>query len=371
MQRPDAHFMRRAIELAEKGRGAAAPNPTVGAVLVKHGQIVAEGYHTACGQPHAEIECLRNAAENGITPADCTIYVTLEPCNHYGKTPPCSKAILDAGIKRVVIGLKDPNPKAKGGADFLREHDVHVETGVLEAECRDLVADFLTWIQTPYPYSILKLASTLDGKIATRTGHSQWISGEESRKRVHELRKKVDAVIVGGGTFYADNPQLTCRLEGVEQQPLAVIVTKRLPENPEEFTLLCDRPEQVIFWTNEKSALSDAARKLQSSGSTVLAVPEQNGELDLAAGLSWLRQEKNCLYTLCEGGGKLALSLLENMLVDEFQLHMAPKIVGDHSAPDIFSGRSIATMDEALQLRIIKTELSGDDVIVTLRRQEM
>ena len=371
MPHPNAHFMRRAIALAEQGRGTAAPNPTVGAVLVQHGQIVAEGFHTACGKPHAEIECLRDAAEKGISPQDCSMYVTLEPCNHYGKTPPCSKAILDAGIKRVVIGLEDPNPKAKGGAEFLRENGVNVETGMLEDECRALVSDFLTWIQTPYPYTTLKLASTLDGKIATRTGHSQWISGEESRKKVHELRKKVDAVIVGGGTFYADNPQLTCRLEGVERQPLAVIVTSHLPENPEEFTLLQERPEQVIFWTNEKSALTDAASKLQKAGSIVLALPEENGKLDIAAGLTWLRQEKNCLYTLCEGGGKLALSLLEKDLVNEFQLHMAPKIVGDQSAPDIFSGRTIATMDEALRLRIIKTELSGEDVIITLRRQEM
>ena len=371
MQHPNAHFMRRAIALAENGRGAAAPNPTVGAVLVQHGQIVAEGYHTACGQPHAEIECLRDAAEKGISPQNCSMYVTLEPCNHYGKTPPCSKAILEAGIKRVVIGLQDPNPKAKGGAEFLRENGVYVETGMLEEECRELVSDFLTWVQTPYPFTTLKLASTLDGKIATRTGHSQWISGEESRKRVHELRKNVDAVIVGGGTFYADNPQLTCRLEGVEQQPLAVIVTKRLPENPAQFTLLQDRPEQVIFWTNEKSALSEAASKLQSLGCSVKGLPEQDGKLDLAAGLAWLRQEKNCHYTLCEGGGKLALSLLENNLVNEFQLHMAPKIVGDHSAPDIFSGRTIATMDEALRLRIINTEISGEDVILTLRRQEI
>lgn len=371
MQHRNAHFMRRAIALAEKGRGTAAPNPTVGAVLVKHGQIVAEGYHTACGQPHAEIECLRNAAENNISPSDCSMYVTLEPCNHYGKTPPCSKAILDAGIKHVVVGLEDPNPKAKGGAQFLRENGVTVETGMLEEECRNLVADFLTWIQTPYPFTTLKLASTLDGKIATKTGHSQWISCEESRKRVHELRKKVQAVIVGGGTFYADNPQLTCRLEGVEQQPLAVIITKHLPEDPAQFTLLKERPEQVIFWTNEESALSETARKLQAIGCSVISLPEQNGNLDLAAGLIWLREEKKCLYTLCEGGGKLALSLLENNLVNEFQLHMAPKIVGDHNAPDIFSGRTIATMDEALRLRIIKTELSGDDVILTLRRQEI
>ena len=371
MRHPNAHFMQRAITIAEQGRGTAAPNPTVGAVLVKHGQIVAEGYHRAYGKPHAEIECLRDARANEINPAECSMYVTLEPCNHYGKTPPCSKAILDAGIKHVVIGLMDPNPKAKGGAEFLRENGVVVESGMLEAECKDLVADFLTWVETPYPYTTLKLASTLDGKIATRTGHSQWISCSDSRKRVHDIRRNVDAVIIGGGTFYADNPQLTCRLENVERQPLAVIVTSRLPEDPAQFTLLQDRPEQVIFWTNEKSALSDAASALQSLGCTVKSLPEHEGSLDLATGLAWLRQEKECLYTLCEGGGKLALSLLNQGLVNEFQLHMAPKIVGDESAPDIFAGRTIATMNEALHMRILKTEPSGDDVIITLRRQEI
>ncbi|MCG8529606.1 MAG: bifunctional diaminohydroxyphosphoribosylaminopyrimidine deaminase/5-amino-6-(5-phosphoribosylamino)uracil reductase RibD [Desulfovibrionales bacterium] len=370
MATPNAQFMRRAIELAEQGRGSAAPNPTVGAVLVSDGHIVAEGYHTACGQPHAEIECLRAAQQAGVNPADCTMYVTLEPCNHYGKTPPCSKAILEAGISHVVIGLMDPNPKAKGGAEFLQEHGVVVEKGVLEDECRELVKDFLHWIATPYPYTLLKLASTLDGKIATRTGHSQWISGEASRTHVHALRKKVDAVIVGGETFRADNPQLTCRLEGVVKQPLAVIVTSHLPESPAAFRLLTERPEQVIFWTNEKTALSEAASTLQALGCTVKSLPDADEKLDLRAGLAWLRQEKNCHYTLCEGGGNLALSLLESNLVNEFELHMAPKIVGDENAPDIFSGRSIATMHEALQLQIVNTERSGEDVIITLRPQE-
>lgn len=373
MSHPFAPHMREAIALAEKGRWHAAPNPTVGAVLVRNGEIVARGYHTACGKPHAEVECLRDARDKGINPAECSIVVTLEPCNHFGKTPPCSHAILEAGIRHVVVGLTDPNPKAQGGAAFLREHGVRVETGVLEQECRDLVSDFLTWVQTPLPYTILKMASTLDGKIATRTGHSRWISGPESRRKVHELRNRVDAVIVGGGTFYADNPQLTCRLESSgesEKQPLAIIVTRRLPERADDFTLLRERPAKTIFFTSQASAATDAAGALRRMGATVIALPDTQGGLNVAQGLMWLRKERNCLYTLCEGGGQLALTLLEEALAQEFHLHMAPKIVGDADAPDLFTGRCTERMDEALGLRFLHTEQSGNDIIMVLRRQE-
>lgn len=377
MGHPYEPFMREAIALAEQGRWKAAPNPTVGAVLVQDGAIVARGYHTACGQPHAEIECLRDAAERGVKPALCTLVVTLEPCNHYGKTPPCSQAILDAGIPHVVVGMADPNPKAKGGAQFLQEHGVQVEMGILEQQCRDLVSDFLTWVETPLPYTILKLAATLDGKIATRSGNSRWISGPESRARVHELRHNVGAVIVGGTTFRKDNPQLTCRLEGMEdagKQPLAVIITSQLPNVPEAYKLLTERPQQTIFWTSEDSAASDAARGLREHGCTVLPLPMSGtgalGGRDLAYGLRWLRSEHNCLYTLCEGGGKLALAMLELGLVQEFQLHMAPKIMADSKAPGLFDGRSPATMEDVLGLRMTATEISGEDVIITLRRRE-
>lgn len=377
MGHPMEPFMREAMALAEKGRWHAAPNPTVGAVLVRKGAVVARGWHTACGQPHAEVECLRDAARNNVNPTECTLVVTLEPCNHHGKTPPCTQAILEAGVRNVVVGLCDPNPKAAGGADFLRGHGVHVETGILERECRDQVADFLTWVNTPLPYTILKLASTLDGKIATRSGNSRWISGPESRARVHELRRRVGAVIVGGTTFRKDDPQLTCRLdetEGTLQQPLAVIITSQLPNVPEAFKLLCERPEQTIFWTTDDAAQSRAADVLRERGCTVMALPSTadttHGARDIAHGLAWLRSHHGCLYTLCEGGGKLALTMLELGLAQEFQLHMAPKIMADSKAPGLFDGRNPATMEEVLGLRMTATEKSGDDVIITLRRRE-
>jgi len=199
--------MARAVELAGRGFGSTAPNPCVGAVLVKGGRIVAEGWHAVYGGPHAEINCLADARAKGVSPADCVLYVTLEPCNHYGKTPPCAQAVYEAGIRSVVVGARDPNPDvAGGGIAFLRERGVHVETGVLAKQCFNLIADFIIWKTTPLPYLYLKLATTIDGRIATRTGDSAFVSNAASRLEVHRLRSKVGAVMVGAGTLCADNP---------------------------------------------------------------------------------------------------------------------------------------------------------------------
>ena len=237
-----APFMHEAIALAEQGRWKACPNPTVGAVLARDGRVVARGWHHEAGQDHAEVDCLKDAAARGVDPKGCTLVVTLEPCNHQGKTPPCTQAILDAGISRVVMGLADPNPQAAGGAARLRDAGVEVIGPVCEAECRDLVADFLIWQSTDRPYVILKMAATLDGRIATRNGQSQWISCEASRREVQELRAGLGlsggAVLVGGGTFRADNPRLTAREDGYEgPQPLTP-------------TFICsgNAPARRFFW---------------------------------------------------------------------------------------------------------------------------
>ena len=231
-----APFMREAIALAQRGRWRACPNPMVGAVLVRDGEVVARGWHHGAGLPHAEVDCLADAAARKVDPAGCTLVVTLEPCCHHGKTPPCTDAILAAGIRRVVYGLRDPNPVAGGGAALLAAAGLAVTGPVLEAECRDLAADFLVWQTTDRPYVLLKLAATLDGRIATRNGVSQWISCPASRRAVHELRAGVGraggAVLVGGGTFRADDPLLTARGEDdapAGPQPLACILTSRLP----------------------------------------------------------------------------------------------------------------------------------------------
>lgn len=373
-----AFCMRAAAALAERGRFAVCPNPTVGAVLVREGHIVAEGWHTAYGAPHAEVECLHDAARKGIDPADCTLVVTLEPCVHYGKTPPCTEAILAAGVRHVVVGLRDPNPQAAGGADYLAAQGVTVECGVEESLCRDLVADYIVWHTTTRPYVLLKLAATLDGRIATRTGHSQWISSEESRAQVHTLRAGIGraggAVLIGGGTFRADNPRLTTRLAARlgqdvadAPQPLACVLTSRLPALSADIALLRDRPEQTIFLTPPAVAASPTAYALRERAVRVWDIVPKGQRVDVLAGLSRLREECGCRYVLCEGGAALGRSLLEAGLVDELRLHLAPCVLADNEARPLLDGRAPIRMDQALGLRITEHALCGGDLHVTLR----
>lgn len=368
-----APFMREAIALAEQGRWKACPNPTVGAVLLRDGRVVARGWHHEAGRDHAELDCLKDAATRGVDPKGCTLVVTLEPCNHQGKTPPCTQAILDAGISRVVMGLADPNPQAAGGAARLRDAGVEVLGPVCEAECRDLVADFLVWQSTDRPYVILKMAATLDGRIATRNGQSQWISCETSRHEVQELRAGLGlsggAVLVGGGTFRADNPRLTAREDGYDgPQPLACLLTSRLPKPDADFHLLKERPGQTIFLASPAAAASTTAQALRQMGVRVLALgPGPQGGPDFPELFRALRRELGCPYVLCEGGGRLALALLEAGFVDEFHLHLAPMILGDSDARPLFAGRAPLSLDEALRLRVSRTGLCGNDVHILLR----
>ena len=319
MSHPYESFMREAAELAERGRWSAAPNPTVGAVLVRDGVAVARGWHTAYGKSHAEVECLKDAEAKGIDPSACTLVVTLEPCNHQGQTPPCTEAVIAAGIRHVVIGLRDPNPKAAGGMERLTEAGVEVEAGVCEELCRDLVADFLIWQTTKRPYVMLKLAMTLDGRIATRTGHSRWITGETARHQVHELRANVGraggAILVGGNTLHTDNPLLTARLDDpVERQPLAVSISSRVPA-PDSLLLFKERPTETIFFTTASGAATPRAAQLRERGVRIRGLDRWKSGEDLVQILEYLRQEAGCPYVLCEGGGRLGLSLLEAGLV--------------------------------------------------------
>ncbi|MDR3074366.1 MAG: bifunctional diaminohydroxyphosphoribosylaminopyrimidine deaminase/5-amino-6-(5-phosphoribosylamino)uracil reductase RibD [Deltaproteobacteria bacterium] len=374
--------MREALALAVKGRFRTAPNPCVGAVLLRGGDIVARGFHEYFGEPHAEVNALADAAAKGVNPAECTLVVTLEPCAHYGKTPPCAEAVLRAGIRRVVIGAPDPNAEAAGGADMLRRDGVSVITGVLERECTDLIADFHTWRTTELPHTILKLASTLDGRIATRNGHSQWISGEQTRALVHEMRRDMGAILVGGNTFYQDNPRLDCRPASgappAAKQPLAVVVTSRLPAPDMAAYLIQNRPQDLIFWTTVAAAASSKAEALRKKGVRILGLPplllaentppsSVRAELDLRAGLASLRQEHGCHYALCEGGGRLGLSLLENRLAGEVRLHLSPRILADNEATPLFDGMSPLQLDDGISLRIAGTSLCGEDLIISLR----
>ena len=371
-------FMLDAIELAKQAKWLAKPNPCVGAILLKDGVVLAEGWHKGVGYPHAEVETLSLAKQKGIDTTGATLVVTLEPCNHYGQNPPCTEAIIEAKLAKVVIGTRDPNPKATGGVEKLEKAGIQVINGVLEQDCLDLINDFTTWQNTPYPCVFLKLASTLDGRIATRTGHSQWISSPESRQAVHLLRYHMDAVLIGSNTFYADNPKLTCRVNDTtlpeKQQPLAVVVTSCLPEANHALYLLQQRPHQTIFWTSKAEYKSQKAKQLSQMGVRVFPLDYVNKNsqgkngLDIKEGLKHLRYEFGCHHVLCEGGGRLGLSLLEQKLVNEMHLYLAPKILGDNQAAPLFDGKAPERLEEALQLRITKAKMCGDDLLLELHK---
>ncbi|MDR0827231.1 MAG: bifunctional diaminohydroxyphosphoribosylaminopyrimidine deaminase/5-amino-6-(5-phosphoribosylamino)uracil reductase RibD [Desulfovibrio sp.] len=381
-----------AVSLAAKHKFLTRPNPCVGALLVRDGLILARGAHKGAGLPHAEIEALEDARQKGVDPASCTLVVTLEPCRHQGRTPPCTNALLASGIKKVVIGALDPNPEASGGAQILREHGLSVETGVAEDKCLDLIDDFITWQTTDLPYTLLKLASTLDGRIATRTGHSKWISSVESRAYTHKLRQRVQAVLVGGNTFYQDNPRLDARAnlqeeteaegdQGSFEQPLAVVVTSRLPDAEQSLHLLQDSTARAVFWTTAAAAASPKAESLRRKGVSILGLPSRildpehgpgmRAALDLRAGLVWLRKNLGCHYILCEGGGRLGLSLLDKGLIREFILHLAPKILGDNEAVPLFNGLAPLNIDQSLKLRITQSAPLGPDMMLVMRPERI
>jgi len=371
-------FMLHALELAKKGRWKTYPNPVVGAVLVQENNIVAEGWHHGYGQNHAEVECILDARAKGVDPSLCTLVVTLEPCNHQGKTPPCTDAIINAGIKHVVIGMRDPTEKAGGGIEKLQKHNIKIDYPVEEKACFDAVADFYCWQVKKRPYLILKLASTLDGCIATRAGHSKWISCEESRNTVHELRNNValsgGASLIGGLTFRNDNPRLTTRLKQENSKsPISCIITSRLPADSDNYNLLKDRPHETVFFTSPAVAASPSSARLQKSGVRIVSMQpismqtSNSNILDMNNVLEYLYTELKCPYVLCEGGAITALSLLEKGLVDEFRLHISPYIFGDDEARHLFKGHSPSYIDEAIKMRTISTKICGDDVHITLK----
>ncbi len=391
--------MRRAMLLAQRGIPAVAPNPAVGAVLVKDGQVVAEGWHEFFGGYHAEINCLEDAARKSVNPADCVLVVTLEPCNHYGKTPPCSQAILKAGIKHVVVGFFDPTPKAGGGAEFLRAHGVKVEPGPCPDECRALVQDFLFWQRSPLPFVTLKMACTLDGFVATRSGKSKWISSVPARERVHLLRARNQAVLIGGGTLHTDNPLLSVRLDvpgglaentelgkiprntGVDWlvlekphsfvQPLAVIASSRKLDLENLPRVVAERGSHTIFLTGAGSELAEQAELLEEYGVRVFEFdPGGNGEFSpesLRRMLIFLREKLNIWRVLSEGGSRFGFALLKAGLVQSFELHMAPCLLADRQAVNLFEGMAPDTIDEARKLISLKTTgfgKIGDDIIL-------
>lgn len=356
----DVRFMQRALVLAVKGRGRTSPNPMVGAVVVRHGRIVGEGYHARAGEPHAEVTALEHAAESG---RGAELYVTLEPCCHYGRTPPCTDRIVQAGIRRVVIPATDPNPLVSGrGMQTLRDAGIIVESGLLSEEATGLNEAFIKFITRRTPFVVLKAAVSLDGKIATRTGEARWISGERSREHVHELRDQVDAVIVGIGTVRRDNPRLTTRLPEGGRDPIRVIVDGAGPL-PLDAQILQAGFAPRTWVAVPADTPVERVRTLERCGLTVLEAGGSHGRVRLEALLKRLG-ERQLTSVMIEGGEGIFTSAIEERIVDKFLLFVAPIFVGGKTAPSLLGGAGIDTIGQALRLSRPRIEQLGEDVLI-------
>ncbi|VEN75218.1 Diaminohydroxyphosphoribosylaminopyrimidine deaminase / 5-amino-6-(5-phosphoribosylamino)uracil reductase [Candidatus Desulfarcum epimagneticum] len=360
MSADDLRHMETALALAEKGRGFVSPNPMVGAILVKDGRVISEGYHRRFGSDHAEVEAIQKA---GGAARGATLYVTLEPCDHFGKTPPCSKRILEAGIARVVSAMEDPNPEVKGnGHRRLKAGGVEVTTGVFEKKARRLNEIFIKHISTGLPFVIAKCAATLDGFIATKTGDSRWVSGEASRRYVHRLRHTVDAIMVGAGTARTDDPSLTTRLEGLEgRDPIRVILDPVLSISEKARALTLESDAQTILVAGP-GAPEKKKKAIEKTGARVMEAPEKDGLTDM----KWLRArlgEMGISGLLIEGGSRVMASAFRAGIVDKVVFFYAPKIMAGGGFP-ICGGPGPDSMDGCVRLTDVSARMSGDDVMI-------
>jgi diaminohydroxyphosphoribosylaminopyrimidine deaminase/5-amino-6-(5-phosphoribosylamino)uracil reductase len=353
-------FMRRALDLAVNGLGLAAPNPMVGAVVVSRGQIVGEGWHEGPGTPHAEIHALRSAGEGA---RGATLYVTLEPCSHVGRTPPCAPAVRDAGIVRVVAGVRDPNPLVDGaGLRLLEASGIEVTTGVLEDKATDLIAGFAKHVRTGLPLVTLKMAASLDGKTAARDGSSRWITGEEARIDVHRLRAASDAIVIGSGTAMMDDPSLTVRLDGYRgRAPLRVLVDGRgrVPARGNLF----DGSAPTLVATTDAAPL-DVTDEWERAGAEVLSFePSIHGGVPLVPLVEALGK-RDIQRVLIEGGATLAWAGIEAGIVDRIVFYLAPKLIGGAEAPGLLGGSGVNDISEALVASIHSVDRIGEDLKV-------
>ena len=354
----DRKFMRRAIELAKKGEGFTSPNPMAGAVIVKNGRIIGEGYHERYGGLHAERNALASVTES---PKGAVIYVTLEPCCHYGKQPPCVDAILEAGIARVVTGSDDPNPLVAGkGFKRLIEHGVEVTTHVEKEACDALNPVFFHYIQTGIPYVAMKYAMTMDGKIAAYTGQSKWITGEEARAFVQKLRHRYTGIMAGAGTVLADDPRLTCRIPGA-RQPVRIICDTRLRIPSDANVVETAKEIPTILATCQ--ADPDRIRPFEEKGCQVLTLPEEDGHVDLRALMRELGK-RQIDSILLEGGGTLNWSALKSGIVQKVYCFTAPKLFGGIDARTPVEGRGVASPREAFSLTHLKVTQVGEDLLI-------
>lgn len=360
--RDDKYFMKMALALAGKGRGKTSPNPMVGAVIVKGGRVLGKGYHKMAGLEHAEIAALRDA---GARTAGATLYVTLEPCDHFGRTPPCTNAIIKSGIGTVVAAMKDPNPLNNGkGFARLKAAGLKVVEGVLKDDAMRLNEVFVKYITTGLPYVTVKVAQSIDGKIATKTGDSKWISGEQSRRFVHKMRGWVDAIMVGAGTIIADNPLLTSRvanrLKG--RQPIKIIVDAGLNISPKARIFGSSSPAKVIIAAS-KNAPDNRANRFRTAGADVLKLKDKKGIINL---IELFRElgKKEITSILVEGGGTLIGNLRDAGLIDKILFFVSPRIIGGKSAVSSVAGEGVSRISESLKLNDVRYKRFGDDLLV-------
>lgn len=354
-------YMKVAIAQAKKAVGRVSPNPMVGAVLVKKGEIIGLGYHHQAGSPHAEINVLKKAGKKA---RNADLYVNLEPCCHYGRTPPCVDAIIESGIKRIMIGITDPNPLVSGkGIARLKSAGTTTQVGVLEEACSKLNEVYLKYITKKIPFVILKVASSLDGKIATRSGDSRGITAQESLRFVHRLRDQCDALMVGIGTVQADNPLLTTRLKGkVGKDPIRVIVDSSLRISPQARLFNPHSQAGVIIATTQKAPRGKKER-LEKIGAKVITVGSANGKVDLKK-LMVALGKLEITSLLIEGGTKIITSALKDDIVDKIFFFYAPKILGGHAAHGITAGEGVEYVNQALTVQDLKVKRQGEDVLV-------
>jgi diaminohydroxyphosphoribosylaminopyrimidine deaminase/5-amino-6-(5-phosphoribosylamino)uracil reductase len=354
-------FLRKAIALAKKARGKTSPNPLVGAVIVKDKEIIGSGYHKTAGHPHAEINAI-NSAKKSVKGA--ALYLNLEPCCHHGKTPPCTDAIIKSGIKEVYAGMLDPNPLVAGkGVEELRAHGIKVVTGILEDKCSKLNEAFIKFITKKAPFVILKSAATLDGKIASASGDSKWITNEKSRAFVHRLRSEADAVLIGSGTLIKDDPKLTVRLKGKRaKNPVRVILDRALKIDEKANVLKGLSDAETIIFTGGNADKKKAAR-LADKGVKLITVPEKAGRLDLRSVLKRLAKE-GITSVLVEGGAEVNSAFVNEKLADKMFLFFAPKLLLGGSAKPVFAGASKDLIKNAINVNLNKIRRFDDDLMV-------
>lgn len=350
----DVKMMQRCLELANQARGKTSPNPLVGAVVVKKGKIIGEGFHPKAGQPHAEIFALQNAGENA---QNATVYVNLEPCNHYGRTPPCTEALIKAGVKRVVVGMIDPDSRVSGsGIKRLTEAGIEVTVGIEEFACQQLNEGFCHRIQYQRPWGMLKYAMTLDGKIATKTGHSQWITGDSAREYVHYLRAGCDAIIVGGNTVRKDNPRLTTH--GIsDHNPLRVVMSKSL-----DLPLNChlwdvNSAKTVIFTIHQANPTTKA--QLKDKGVEIVELEHISPRLVMEN-----LYNRGFCAVLWECGGNLASQALKSGEIQKIYAFIAPKIIGGDSNFNPIGDLNLIKMNQALTLQNVQIRTFNQDILI-------